>query len=78
MEEIKLNETTSIYKSNIPLEFLDDLIKEINLNISVNSNTNNSEYSKTEVTSPGIQSNIIIDSKNYLVQFFNLNELLFK
>jgi hypothetical protein len=64
MEEIKLNETTSIYKSNIPLEFLDDLIKEINLNISVNSNTNNSEYSKTEVTSPGIQSNIIIDSKN--------------
>jgi hypothetical protein len=64
MEQIKLNEGTSIYKSNIKVEFLDSLIKEINLNISVNPKTNNSEYSKSEVTSPGIQSNIIIDSKN--------------
>lgn len=64
MKEMKLNEDISIYRNNIKFDFIDDLIKELNINLLINTTTNNSEYSKTKVTAPGIQSNLIIDSKN--------------
>jgi len=67
MEEIKLTDTISIYKTNLEYN-KEEIIKEIYYNIDFNEDTSNNNLNVTKITSnpvyPGIQSTIIISSKN--------------
>jgi hypothetical protein len=57
IEEIKLNEKISIYKTKLNLSDIDKLISDIHLNLDVSSNTK-----KPLPNEPGIQSTLVIST----------------
>jgi hypothetical protein len=57
IEEIKLNNTTSIYKTKINVSDIDQLISDINLNLDVSKDTK-----KPLQHAPGIQSTVVIST----------------
>ena len=78
--EIKLNDSVSIFKSKIDISDVESLIRDIKFNLDFSINTSNPTPNQ-----PGIQSNIIIFTKNIdelnnkiintLFSLFNLNEV---
>lgn len=59
IEEIKLNENVSIYKTKIEIENMDNLISDIRLNLDISLDTK-----KPTPTEPGIQSPLLITTSN--------------
>jgi hypothetical protein len=59
IEEIKLNDNTSIYKTKIEISDVNKLISDIKLNLDVDVDT---KYPRP--TEPGIQSTIVISSNS--------------
>jgi predicted 2-oxoglutarate/Fe(II)-dependent dioxygenase YbiX len=69
IEEIKLNDNTSIYKTKIEISDIDKLISDIKLNLDVDLETK-----KSTSAEPGIQSTIVISSTSIR----ELNEKIIK
>jgi hypothetical protein len=67
MQEIKLNDTISVYKTTLEYN-KEEIIKEIYYNIDFNEYTSNNDLNITKIVAnsvhPGIQSSIMISSKN--------------
>ena len=65
LNEIKLNDTTSIYSTLFTNFNKEKLIKELNFNVKFNKTS--TLYNKSsEETAPGIQAEIVIESENLL------------
>jgi len=64
-EEIKLNDKVSIFRIEVPEYNKEQLIKELNFNVTFNKTS--TLYNKSsEEMAPGIQAEIVIESQNLL------------
>jgi hypothetical protein len=73
IEEIKLNDNISIYKTKIEILDMDKLISDVKLNLDVSINTK-----KPTPTEPGIQSTIVISTPSIRELTEKIMDVLFK